>query len=289
LGANDYRFILKGNPIAQGSLMPGYWLAMNASNSRVQLKGIPTTEPVFQLPATWITDMERKNAEVAGHTVVDAPSVLVTHLSETVKRRCHEILSRQDVQILLDNLKQTHPTVVNELIPNQLTVGQVQRVLQNLLAEGISIRNLAGILEKLSDHAHLTKNPDELSEYARRGLGAQIVKPYQSENGAVRAITLDPKLEQQIAQGLRPSPTEVNLMLEPRLARHIVDTLSRYVQQLLAAGHPPLVLCAPPIRLPFRRFFETTFADLTVLSYNEIPARVEIQSAAMLASLEGNP
>ena len=286
LGANDYRFVLKGNPIAQGTLMPGYWLAMNATNSRITLKGIPTTEPVFQLPATWITEMERKNAEIGGHTVVDAQSVLVTHLSETVKRRCHEILSRQDVQVLLDNLKQTHPTVVNELIPTQLTVGQVQRVLQNLLAEGISIRNLAGILEKLSDHAGATKNPDELSEYARRGLGAQIIKPYQSETGAVRAITLDPKLEQQIAQGLRPSPTEIALMLEPRLARHIVDTLSKYVQQLLAAGQPPLVLCAPPIRLAFRRFFETTFSDLAVLSYNEVPARVEIQSAAMLASFD---
>ncbi len=286
LGANDYRFVLKGNPIAQGSLMPGYWLAMNATNSRVTLKGIPTTEPVFQLPATWIIDLERKNAELSGHTVVDAPSVLVTHLSETVKRRCHEILSRQDVQVLLDNLKQTHPTVVNELIPTQLTVGQVQRVLQNLLAEGVSVRNLSSILEKLSDHASMTKNPDELSEFARRALGSQIVKPFQLESGAVRAITLDPKLEHQIAQGLRPTPTEITLMLEPRLARHIVDTLSKYVQQLLAAGHPPLVLCAPPIRLAFRRFFETTFTDLAVLSYNEVPARVEIQSAAILGSFE---
>src|SRR5207237_9338144 len=141
-----------------------------------------TVEPVFQLPATWITEMERKNAEISGHTIVDAPSVLITHLSETVKHHCHEILSRQDVQLLLDNLKLTHPTVVNELIPAQLTVGQVQRILQNLLAEGISIRNLAGILEKVSDFAGITKNPDELSEYARRALGPQITKPSQGEN-----------------------------------------------------------------------------------------------------------
>ncbi len=282
LAANDYRFLLKSQPIAQGQLMPGYWLAMNATNSRATLKGVPTVEPVFQLPATWITDVERKNAELNGFTVVDAASVLVTHLSETVKRHCHEILSRQDVQNLLDNLKQTHPTVVNELIPSLLTVGHVQRILQNLLAEGLSIRNLAGILEKVADHAAITKNPDELSEHARRALGAQLAKPFQNEHGAIRAITLDPKLEQQIAGGVRQSPTEVSLLLDPRLARHVVDFLSRHIQQMLSAGHPPLILCAPQIRLAFRRFFEATFADLNVLSYNEVPARVEIQSAAVV-------
>jgi flagellar biosynthesis protein FlhA len=282
MGANEYRFLLKGNVIAQGNLMPGYWLAMNATNSKVTLKGIPTVEPVFQLPATWITDVERKSAEAAGYTVVDAPSVMVTHLSETVRRHAHEILSRQDVQLLLDNLKQTHPTVVNELIPAQLNVGQVQRVLQNLLAEGISIRNLSGILEKVSDHAGVTKNPDELSEYARRALGPQLVKPFQTDNGPLRAITLDPKLEQQIAQGVRQSPTEIALLLDPKLAQHVMGNLSRNIQKLLADGHQPLVLCAPQIRLAFRRFFESTFSDLSVLSYAEVPARVEIQSAAMV-------
>jgi flagellar biosynthesis protein FlhA len=282
LGANEYRFLLKGDPIARGELMPGHWLAMNATNSKATLNGVPTVEPVFQLPATWVTDVERKNAEIAGHTVVDAASVLVTHLSETVKRHCHEILSRQDVQLLLDNLKQTHPTVVNELIPAQLNVGQVQRVLQNLLAEGISIRNLAGILEKVSDYTSVTKNPDELSEYARRALGAQIAKAYQTENGSLRAITLDPRLEQQIAQGVRQSATDVSLVMEPKLAQHIMDSLSKFVQQMLAAGHPPVVLCAPQIRLGFRRFFESTFAELAVLSYSELPARVQVQNAAVI-------
>jgi flagellar biosynthesis protein FlhA len=286
LGGNEYRFVLKGNVIASGTIMPGHWLAMNATNSRVTLKGVPTVEPVFQLPATWITDVERKNAEMHGYTVVDAASVLVTHLSEIVKRHAHDILSRQDVQVLLDNLKQTHPTVVNELIPAQLNVGQVQRILQNLLAEGISIKNLAGILEKVSDYAGVTKNPDELSEYARRALGSQITKPFQMENGSVRAITLDPKLEQQIAQGVRQSPTEISLLLDPRTARHVVESLSRYIQQMLSAGHPPLVLCSPQIRLAFRRFFEATFADLNVLSYAEVPTRVEVQSAAVVAAFE---
>jgi flagellar biosynthesis protein FlhA len=286
MASNEYRFLLKGEPIARGSLMPNYWLAMNATNSKTTLKGVPTVEPVFQLPATWVTEVERKNAESNGYTVVDAASVLATHLLESIKRHAHEILARQDVQGLLDNLKQTHPTVVNELIPAQLTVGHVQRILQNLLAEGISIRNLAAILEKVSDYAAITKNPDELSEHARRALNTQLVKPFQPESGPVRAITLDPKLEQQIAQGVRQSPTETSLFLEPKLARHILDCLSKHMQQFLSAGHPPLVLCAPQIRLGFRRFFESTFSDLAVLSYADLPARVEVQSAAVISGLE---
>jgi flagellar biosynthesis protein FlhA len=276
---NEYRFLIKGSSVAQGMLMSGYWLAMNASNSKTVLKGIPTTEPVFQLPATWILDAERKNAELAGYTVVDAASVLVTHLSETVKRHCHEIFSRQDVQTLLDNLKQTHATVVNELVPAQLTVGQVQRILQNLLSEGISIRNLSSILEKVGDYAHLTKNPDELAEYARRGLGPQLVRPFQTESGALRAITLDPRLEQQIAQGLRQNQSEINLVIEPNLARHIMDRLSRLIQQMVASGQQPLLLCAPQIRLGFKRFFDSAFGELAVLSYAEVPSRVDVQSA----------
>jgi len=286
LEANRYRFLLKGNSIVEGELMPGHWLAMNASNSKVVLKGMPTVEPVFKLPATWIADSERKNAEASGYTVVDAPSVLVTHLSETVKRTCHEILSRQDVQNLLDNLKATNPTVVSELIPSQLNVGQVQRILQNLLAEGVSIRNLAGILEKVSDYTSATKNPDELSEHARRSLGSQIIKPYQSDKGGLQAITLDPRLEQQIAQGVRQSPTEISLTMEPKLARHVLDSLSQRVQQLLSAGQPPVVLCAPQIRLAFRRFFETTFSELTVLAYTEVPSRIQVQSSGAIPCLE---
>ena len=233
-----------------------------------------------------MTDVERKNAEVGGFTVVDAPSVLVTHLSETVRRHCHEILTRQDVQALLDNLKQTHPAVVNELIPGQLTIGQIQRILQNLLAEGISIRNLAGILEKVGDYAAFTKNPDELSEHARRALGPQIVKPFQTDNGSLRAITMDPKLEQQLAQGVRQSASEMALVVEPRLARHVMDSLSKFVQQMLSAGQQPVILCAPPLRLAFRRFFENTFSDLAVLSYAEIPPRVQVQNTAVIPCLE---
>ncbi len=285
LGPNEYRFLLKGNSFAQGQLMPGHWLAMNATNSKTALKGIPTVEPVFQLPATWVNTMERKNAEIAGYTVVDAPSVLVTHLSESIKRHCHEILTRQDVQVLLDNLKQTNPAVVNELVPAPLTIGQVQRILQNLLAEGISIRNLAGILEKVGDHAAYTKNPDELSEHARRALGSQLTKPFQNENGGIRVITIDPRLEQQLTQSVRQSPTEMALIIEPKLARHVVDVLSKFVQQMLSAGHQPVILCAPQLRLAFRRFFENTFSNLAVLSYAEVPSRMQIQNAAVIPNI----
>jgi len=284
LGTNEYRFLLKGNPIAQSQLMPGQWLAMNATNSKTTLKGIPTVEPVFQLPATWVSDVERKTAETTGYTVVDAASVLVTHLAETVRRHCHEILTRQDVQALLDNLKKTHPAVVNELVPGQLAIGQIQRVLQNLLAEGISIRNLAGILEKIGDCASFTKNPDDLSEYARRALGPQIVKPFQTDGSHLRAITMDPKLEHQLAQGVRQAPGETALVVEPRLARHVMDALSKFVQQMLSSGQQPVILCAPQLRLAFRRFFESTFNDLAVLSYAEIPARVQVQNAAVIPS-----
>jgi flagellar biosynthesis protein FlhA len=273
LEPNQYRFLLKGNCVAQGELMPDHWLAMNATNSKATLKGIPTVEPVFQLPATWVTNVERKSAEVAGYTVVDAPSVLVTHLSETIRHHCHEILTRQDVQLLLDNLKQTHPAVVNELIPTQLSVGQLQRILQNLL-------------EKVGDYAAFTKNPDELSEHARRALGSQLTKPFQTENGGLRAITLEPRLEQQLAQGVRQSPSDVALVIEPKLARHIIDALSRLVQQMLSAGHPPVVLCAPQLRLAFRRYFENKFSDLAVLSYAEIPVRMQVQNAAVIPCLE---
>jgi len=172
--------------------------------------------------------------------------------------------------------------VVNELIPAQLTVGQVQRILQNLLAEGVSIRNLGAILEKVSDYTAVTKNPDELSEYARRAMGPQLIKPYQVEPGKLRVITLDPRLEADLTQGLRQLPTETSLSIEPRLARHLAENLSKGIQQLASLGHPPVMLCAPPLRLPLRRFFEATFSDLAVLSYSEIPPKVQVHPAAVI-------
>ena len=284
LGANEYRFLLKGNPVAQGRA----YARLLAGHERHQQQGRPQgrSHRRTRLPTARHLDHRRRtqNRRIGGYTVVDAASVLVTHLSETVQRQCHEILSRQDVQVLLDNLKQTHPTVVNELMPAQLTVGQVQRILQNLLAEGISIRNLAGILEKVSDYAALTKNPDELSEYARRALGPQITRPTRWPAGASGPSPSIRVWNNTIAQGVRQSPTEVSLVMEPGLARHLIDTLSQIHPAMLAAGHPPVVLCAPQIRLAFRRFFESTFADLAVIAYSEIPPQTEIQNASTIPS-----
>jgi flagellar biosynthesis protein FlhA len=285
LGPNEYRFLLRGHMIASGEVMPGYYLAMNTANSKVVLPGIPTTEPVFQLPATWVSEIERKNAEMAGFTIVDPASVLVTHLSETIKRHCNQILSRQDVQLLLENLKQNHPALINELIPNLLTTGQIQRILQNLLAEGVSIRNLVAILERVSDYAAATKNPDELSEQARRALGGQIIKPFQNDQGALQVITLDPWLEEETAKGVRQMPSETMLFVEPKLAQHLTHHLTKAMQPLIAEGRQPVVICSTVIRLGLRRFFASNFPELIFVAYEELPPRVEVQSLSSVPGL----
>lgn len=284
LGPNEYRFLLRGHFIARGEVMPGNLLAMNTGNSKAVLPGIPTVEPVFQLPATWIKEVDRRNAEVAGFTIVDPASVLVTHLSETIKRSCHQILSRQDVQVLLETLKQNHPALVNELVPSLLNTGQIQRILQNLLSEGVSIRNLVGILEKVADYASVTKNPDELSEQSRRALGPQIVKVYQNESGVLQAITMDPWLEEEISKGLRQSANETMLFMDPKLAQHVTYHLSKLVQPMIAEGRPPVVICSAVIRLGLRRFFAANFPEVGFLAYEELPPRVEIQSIGSIPS-----
>ena len=285
LGANEYRFIFRGQMIATGEVMPGYWLAMNTNNSTEVLPGVQTVEPVFGLDAVWITEVERKNAEVAGYTVVDAASVLVTHFSETIKRNCHQILSRQDVQVLLDNLKEQNPALINELVPNMLSVGQVQRVLQNLLREGVSIRNLVGILERVSDYATTTKNTDELSEQSRCAIGSQIVKQYQDEAGKLHAITMDPWLEEELVKGLRPSQTETMLLIDPKMAEHLSHHLNDGMQPMISDGKSPVVICSATIRSGLRRFFAAKFPELAFLSYEELPPKVEIEPASTIPSL----
>ena len=286
LQPNEYRFIFRGQLIATGEVMPGYWLAMNTNNSTEVLPGVQTTEPVFGLPATWITEVERKNAEVSGYTVVDPASVLVTHFSETIKRSCHQILSRQDVQVLLDNLKEDHPALVNELVPNLLSVGQVQRVLQNLLAEGVSIRNMVGILERVSDYAATTKNPDELSEQARRSIGVQVVKPYLDESGNLPSITLDPWLEEEMVKGIRPSQNEMQLLIDPKIAEHLSHQLHQAIQPMIAEGKPPVIICSAMIRAGLRKFFAAKFPELAFLSYEELPPKIEIVPVASIPAIQ---
>ncbi len=285
LGSNQYQFLLRGQVIAQGEVMPGHWMAMNTANSSVVLKGVPTTEPVFKLPATWVDEVERRNAEMAGYTVVDASSVMVTHLSESIRRHSYQILTRQDVQVLMDNLKDDHPALINELIPNMLNIGQIQRVLQNLLAEVIPIRNLVGILERVADHASATKNPDELSEQARRVLGPEIVKPFLTDENEVRAVTMEPWLEEEIAKGLQKSASESVLFMEPKLAQHMTHHLATAVQPMIGAGQQPVVLCSTQVRLGLRRFFCANFPEIAFIAYEELPPKVSIQSTAAIPGM----
>ena len=285
LSPNQYQFLMRGQVIAQGDVMPGHWMAMNTANSSVVLKGVPTTEPVFKLPATWVDEVERRNAEMAGYTVVDSSSVMVTHLSESIRRHSYQILTRQDVQVLLDNLKDDHPALINELIPNMLNIGQIQRILQNLLAEVIPIRNLVGILERVADHAAATKNPDELSEQARRVLGPEIIKPFLTDENEVQAVTMEPWLEEEIAKGLQKSATESVLFMEPKLAQHMTHHLATAVQPMIGAGQQPVVLCSTQVRLGLRRFFASNFPEIAFVAYEELPPKVAIQSTTAIPGM----
>jgi flagellar biosynthesis protein FlhA len=292
LQANDYRLLLKGEERTKGQIQPGQWMAMNATDSKEILKGIPTKEPVYQLPATWITAVEKKNAELKGFTVVDATTVLVTHLSETIKRNAAEILSRQDVQHLLDHLQDTHSAVINELIPAHLTVGHIHRILQNLLAEGLSIRNLPEILERISDMAPHTKNPDELSEQARQALSNAIAKQWKGEDGYIHTLSLDPEIERAISEGIRKSATEVALVLEPNFAWKLVDAFSVAIQKMTASGFHPVLVCGPQIRIALYRFLKSTFSDLAVIGFTEIPNSVPLKNFAVVNmpdAEKGNP
>ena len=285
LSPNQYQFLMRGQVIAQGEVMPGHWMAMNTANSSVVLKGVPTTEPVFKLPATWVDEVERRNAEMAGYTVVDSSSIMVTHLSESIRRHSYQILTRQDVQVLLDNLKDDHPALINELIPNMLNIGQIQRILQNLLAEVIPIRNLVGILERVADHAAATKNPDELSEQARRVLGPEIVRPFLTDENEVQAVTMEPWLEEEIAKGLQKSATESVLFMEPKLAQHMTHHLATAVQPMIGAGQQPVVLCSTQVRLGLRRFFASNFPEIAFVAYEELPPKVAIQSTTAIPGM----
>jgi flagellar biosynthesis protein FlhA len=284
LELNDYRFLLRGKPVGRGQLMPGRWLAMNVSGSKVRLKGVPTREPVFNLEATWIDEAEKKTAEINGFTVVDPASVLITHLSETLKLNAHHLLGRQEVQLLVDHLKQTQPALIAELLPDLVTLGIIQRVLQNLLRENIAILNQPLILEGIADFASLSKNPDDLSELVRRRLGLYFVPEFEIRPGIVRAVTIDPRFEQWLAQKVHRSPTEVGLALDPASARHLLEEIGRRTGELVQSGQPALLIVSTEIRLPLKRFFESSFPRVTVLSFQELPASTEIENAGIITS-----
>jgi len=282
LEANEYRFLLRGKELARGRIMHGRWLAMNVTNSPVPLKGVPTVEPVFGISATWIGDEEKRAAEMHGYTVVDPGSVLITHLSETIRRSAHLILSRQDVQTLVDHLKEQNPTLVSELIPDLVNIGIIQRVLQNLLRESVSIKNLVVIMECIADFAAVSKNPDDLSEQVRRRLGVYFVADYECEPGVVKALTLEPKLEQLLMTKVQRSQFEVSLVMDPQTAQHLVNELTRSMTAMAEQGLTPVILTTAEVRLAFRRFFEPSLSKLVVLSYQELPAQTEIRNFGMI-------
>jgi len=282
LEANDYRFMLRGKTIARGSVLPGRWMAMNVSGSSVRLRGVPTREPVFNLEATWIDEAEKKTAELNGYTVVDPSSVMITHLSETLKSVAHLLLGRQDVQTLIDHIKETHPALVAELLPDLVNLGVIQRVLQNLLRENISILNLPLVLEGIGDYASLTKNPDDLSELVRRRLGLYFVPEYESKPGFVKAFTLDPRLEQILTGKIHRTASDVGLSLDPATGHHLLNDLSQRCNELIQQGLPAVLVVSTEVRLPLKRFFEPSLPRLVVLAFQELPSSSEVENAGFI-------
>ncbi|MDQ8202547.1 flagellar biosynthesis protein FlhA [Pelagicoccus sp. SDUM812003] len=282
LEGQEYRFLLHNKEIARGEVVTSRWMAMNVSGSEVELNGIPTKEPVFGIDAVWIDEDEKKTAEINGYSVVDAASVLITHLSEALKNHAHHLLSRQDVQKLVDHVQESHPALVSELIPDLVSVGIIHRVLQNLLKENVGIRNLTLILEAIGDFAHISKNPDDLSEYVRRRTGEFFVSDYEAEKGVLKAITMDPRLEQILATKIQRTNTDYTLSLDPQMAQYLLRELAIKANDQIENGYLPILVTAAEIRLPFKRFFEPSLPKLNILSYQELPSSTEINNHAII-------
>jgi flagellar biosynthesis protein FlhA len=278
LNPNAYSFKLRGTEIASGELMPGHFLAMDPLGQGMDVAGVPTTEPTFGLPAWWVSFAEREQVELAGFTVVDCSTVLVTHLTEVIKRHAHEILGRQEVRELLDVVKEKNPVVVEELVPDLLTMGEVQKILQNLLRERVPIRDLAGILEALADGARVSKDADYLTESTRQALARTICRQYAGDGSKIAVITLHMKLEQAIASSIEQTQLGSYPVLEPQVARQILNKLKESVENLTMRGLPPVVLCSSKVRLPFRRLTERFLPNLAVLSLNEIVSNIEVEA-----------
>ncbi len=282
LAPNEYQIKIKGVEVARGEMMLDNYLAMNPGLAEEEIDGIKTTEPAFGLPAIWITEGQRDRAEMLGYTVVDSPSVIATHLTEIIKKFAHELTGRQEVQALLDNIRQNYPVIVDELIPKMMTVGEVQKVLANLLKEGVSIRDMVTILETLADYASVTHDTDMLTEYVRQALGRAISKKFFIESKS-SVITLDPKLEQLIMDSLQKTETGAYLTLEPNTTNTILGSLSKQVQKLVQLGQQPIVLASPVVRLYFKKLADQAIPGLIVLSYNELDPNLEIQSVGVVS------
>ena len=281
LNPRQYAILLKGVQIARGELIQDHLLAINPGTAREEIQGMPTVEPAFGLEARWIKSQEREKAQMAGYTLVDPATVLATHLTEIIKSHACELLGRQEVQSLLDNVAHTHPKIVEDLVPKILSIGDVQKVLQNLLKERVSIRDAVTILETLADQGVYTKNSIFLTEQCRQALGRSICKPYQNADGELPVFTVSPDLEKNIADGVVHADQYSYLALEPRLAK---DIMNRFRQVLEGAGTAgsPVVLCSSNVRTYVRQLLERFLPSTAILSHNEIPPNVRVLSLGMV-------
>ncbi|HOM02073.1 MAG TPA: flagellar biosynthesis protein FlhA [Acetivibrio sp.] len=277
LNPNEYVIKIKGVEVAGGELMLDHYLAMSPGFVEEEIEGIKTTEPAFGLPAVWVTEAQRDRAEMLGYTVVDPPSIIATHLTEVIKAHAHELTGRQEIQTIIDKVKENYPAIVEELVPKVMTIGEIQKVIANLLKEGVSVRDIVTILETLADYAPTTHDTDMLTEYVRQALGRAISKKFIKDKKST-VITLDPKLEQIIMDSVQKTEQGSYLTLEPSVINKILSNLSKQVQKLLQLGQQPIVLASPFVRLYFRRLSEQAIPGLVVLSYNELDPGVEIQS-----------
>ena len=279
LKPDEYVVKLRGYKIASGEIRMGYVMALNPGLASKPIRGIETVEPAFGLPALWIPESRRAEAEAAGYTVIETAAVLATHLKELLKRHAHELLGRQDTQKLLDQVKKEYPVVVEELVPSQISLGTLQKILQNLLREHVSIRDLVRILEIIGDSVQYTKDPDLLTEYVRNGLVPAIHEPYLAEDGAIHAMTMDPQLEKKISESVRQDESTLKIPnLSPAVLKDIYEQIKNLSDKLMEEGRPAVMVVSPAVRLYVRKLVETVFPDLAVLSITEIPTQVEIKS-----------
>jgi flagellar biosynthesis protein FlhA len=282
LDSHEYVVKVRGSEVARGRLLPGHQLAMDPGDAVGQLPGVPTTEPAFGLPAVWIADQSRAEAEALGYTVVDAESIVVTHLTETIRGHAHELLTRQETKQLLDQLKETNAAVVEEVVPDVLTIGEIQRVLQALLREGVSIRDLGAVVEAAGDKARITRDPTLLAEYARQALGRAITAPHLDGEQRLLAVSLDPAIEQEVSESIAQTADGEFLAMDPARAQSLVHALSGQVEHAVQRGRRPVLLCSARIRRHVRRLCEQSLPQLAVCSYNEIVPGIRVETIGVV-------
>jgi len=282
LNPNQYIIKIKGIQVSEGEILFDHYMAMNPGYVEEEITGIPTFEPSFHLPAIWITEGQRERAESMGYTVVDPPSIIATHLTEIIRQYISELLTRQDVQNLVNNLRETNPSLVEELVPKLLGLGEIQKVLQNLLKEGISIRDLLTVFETLADYASTTRDTDILTEYVRQSLKRAISSKFFPANETTSVVTLDPKLEQEIMASVKQTETGAYLTLDPEKTKAIMKSVESEVGKLESLGKNPIIITSPIVRMYFKRLTEDYYKDLIVVSYNEIESNIELQSVGMV-------